>query len=152
VPWEKMLLPPRFGIHSVYFNDQQSISLPQIIQFISTTNKVLASSIAKIADNSTFDTAALTAAEIVAKASFDIVIKALDGKKVRKYTTIAQGTRVPDYKQQVAAARQKINHNQKLAAENVELNSADELQQLITQGAPGTPEGNKSIISDELLE
>jgi hypothetical protein len=49
----------------------------------------------------------LTAAEIVAKTSFDIVIKALDGKKVRKYTTIAQGTRVPDYKQQIAAARQK---------------------------------------------
>ena len=133
-----MLLPLLFGIHSVYFNDQQSISLLQIIQFISTTNKVLASSIAKIADNSTNDTAALTAAEIVAKACFDN-IQALDGKQVRKYTTIALGTRVRDYKQQIAAARQKINPNQKFTAENVELIGADELQ-LITQGAPGTPE------------
>jgi hypothetical protein len=88
----------------------------------------------------------LTAAEIVAKACFDN-IQELDGKKVRKYTTIALGTRVRDYKQQIAAARQKINPNQKFTAENVELISADELQQLITQGTPGTPKGNKSILS-----
>jgi hypothetical protein len=118
----------------------------EFIQFISTTNKVIASSVAKIADNSTNDTAALTAAEIVAKACFDN-IQELDGKKVRKYTTIALGTRVRDYKQQIAAARQKTNPNQKFTAENVELVSADELQQLITQGAPGTPKGNKSILS-----
>jgi hypothetical protein len=41
----------------------------------------------------------------------------------------------------------KINPNQKFTAENVKLLGADELHQLITQGAPGTPEGNKSILS-----
>jgi hypothetical protein len=67
----------------------------EFIQFISATNETLALCIAKIADNTTDDTAALTAAEEIAKACFD-TLKALDGKQVRKYTIIALGTRVRD--------------------------------------------------------
>jgi hypothetical protein len=56
----------------------------EFIQFISATDDALALCIAKIADSMTDDTAALTAAEEMAKAFFDN-IKALDGKQVRKY-------------------------------------------------------------------
>ena len=90
----------------------------EFIQFITATNKILASCISKIADNSTNDTVALTAAEEIAKACFDN-IKPLDGKKVRRYTTISLGTRVQDYKQQIGAARQQIQPDQKFTAEKL---------------------------------
>jgi arginine utilization protein RocB len=118
----------------------------EFVQFISATNETLALCIAKIADNTTDDTAALTAAEEIAKACFD-TLKALDGKQVRKYTIIALGTRVRDYKQQIASARQQLHPDQKFSAESVDLITAEELHQLVTQGAPGTPVGNRSILS-----
>jgi hypothetical protein len=88
----------------------------------------------------------LTAAQEIANACFDN-IKALDGKQVRNHTTIALGTWVRDYKKQIATARQQIQPDQKFTAENVDLVTADELQQLVAQGAPGTPVGNQLILS-----
>ena len=118
----------------------------EFLQFISATDDALALCIAKIADSKTDDTGALTAAQEIANACFDN-IKALDGKQVRNHTTIALGTWVRDYKKQIATARQQIQPDQKFTAENVDLVTADELQQLVAQGAPGTPVGNQSILS-----
>ena len=112
----------------------------EFIQFIAGTNQALALCIANLTDKSIDDTAALTAAQEIAKACFDN-IKALDGKQVRKRTTIALGIRVRDYKQKIASAKQKIHPDQKFTVENV-----DELRQLIAEGNPGAPEGNHSIL------
>jgi hypothetical protein len=66
---------------------------------------------------------------------------------LQKLQIVKLMTWVRDYKKQIATARQQIQPDQKFTAENVDLVTADELQQLVAQGAPGTPVGNQSILS-----
>jgi hypothetical protein len=68
-------------------SEHEHINLPVAI----ATNKALALCFAKMADNTTNDLAALTAAEEIAEACFDIVPSKL--KQVRKYTATTWYTR-----------------------------------------------------------
>ena len=91
----------------------------------------------------------LTAASEVAKTCWDC-IKLFDGEEdVRRRSVLvvlALGARVRDYnKTAIATAQKKLNSEQRFSAESVQLVWPEVLARLRRQGAPGTPDGNKSI-------
>ena len=116
----------------------------EFIQFIAASKPDMASYISEIANRSTDDTAVLTAAAEVAKMCFDCIVL-LDGKEVRRRTVLALGARVRDYKTEIATAQKNLNSEQRFSAESVQLVWPEVLARLRRQGAPGTPDGNKSI-------
>lgn len=118
----------------------------EFIDFQSTTQPEITASIKVIADRKQNDTDATVAAQSIAGASFKKMTE-LDGVVGRKSTIIALGQRVRDYKKKIADARQALDTKSKYTAENVSLVELEVLKNLQADGAPGTPKGNKSMMS-----
>lgn len=120
----------------------------EFIEFLSTSKPEISTLIKTIADSRENDTNATVAAKSIAAACFN-KMKELDSVVGRKSTVLALGGRVRDYKKKIADAKQAIEKDKKpkYTAENVPLIELEELHSLQSAEAPGTPVGNRSMMS-----